>query len=171
MLPYTMTPGSALCVCMCSTKGRCECVRMGDLRITVFCSVIPGWVLISGRDDEYCSHKNTVSQHHNLWLPTTGALKDEYCPCELQLDVFLCFSQWDMLAWNFFYVPEQKSDILRTSKNTNQIMATVNIIWSCFNVHWHVWPNDPIPLWYLVPGALRQVCFEFRGKALPGGRV
>lgn len=50
----------------------------------------------------------------------------------------------------FLLCAKAKNDILRTSKNTNQIMATVSITWSYFNVHWHAWPNDPIPLWHLV---------------------
>lgn len=73
-------------------------------------------------------------------------------------------SQQDMLAWN---LPEQ-NDTLHRSKKTNQIMATVNIIWYYFNVHWHVLPNDPIhfDIWCqsdvsASAGALGQVCLEF----------
>lgn len=63
--------GSALCVYMCCRRGGAVCVNLSveetlHMRIIVFCSIIHGWILISGKDDQYCSPKNTESQHHNL---------------------------------------------------------------------------------------------------------
>lgn len=64
-------------------------------------------------------------------------------------------------------------------KNTNEITATVKIIWNYFNVHWHVLPVTPSTLTFgvslmsralQVPGALRQVCLEFHSRMLPEGR-
>lgn len=75
------------------------------LRISMFCSVIPGRILIFGRN--FCSPKSTASQRCSLPLPTTKSLKDEICSCETRLDVFLSFSQQDGLGWNLFCVPGQ----------------------------------------------------------------
>lgn len=57
----------------------------------------------------------------DLLVSATPNLKEEVCPCVLQLVVL--FSQWDKLVWNLFCVPEP-NDIHSMSKNSNQIVAT-----------------------------------------------
>lgn len=52
---YQMAWIRAVCVCGVVERGVC-------VWILVFCSIIPGWILVSGSNDEYCSLKNIESQ-------------------------------------------------------------------------------------------------------------